>query len=151
MTARPSSAIHNQINQKNMSNKNKTATVAAPQPSGENGESIPYRENAEVNFKIDTWIASNPKRWGYIQGMTLERAQRSLALREMQDVERVQRFRQRVMKQIERDPQRKQAFEQLVKDLPAEDREFGMVRLATEAQRLKSRSQSQGQEMAVSN
>lgn len=84
--------------------------------------------------------------------MTLDRAHRTIALREMQDSERIQRFRQRVMNHIERDPNRKQAFEALVKDLPAEERELGMVRLATEARRLQNcsqaRSESRSHEMS---
>ncbi len=115
--------------------------------AADNGDQAQYRENSDVNSKIDSWIKENPKRWTYIQGMTLDRAHRTIALREMQDSERIQRFRQRVMNHIDRDPQRKQAFEALVKDLPAEERELGMVRLATEARRLQNRSQSRSHAM----
>ncbi|HZD83953.1 MAG TPA: hypothetical protein VE128_00075, partial [Candidatus Angelobacter sp.] len=44
------------------------------------GELPKYRDNVEINAKIDSYIKANPKEWTYIQGLPRERLERMLVL-----------------------------------------------------------------------
>jgi hypothetical protein len=89
-----------------------------------------FRENADVNAKIDAYIAKNPKEWDYIQSMPRARLERSLVLQAVQKQERREKLRESVMKKLDANPEMKEAYRTLVKNLPEEQQEKAMVSLA---------------------
>jgi hypothetical protein len=101
-----------------------------------------YRTNPEVDAKIDSYIQENPKHWAFIQGMTRDRLERSLVLNEVQKLDRQQRVRESVMKRINANPEMKQAFDTLVKNVPEDQREQVTAQIAMQARRSIARSQS---------
>ena len=117
-------------------------------PGGASGASSPtepttYRSNQEVDVKIDSFIKENPKHWAYVQAMPRERLERSVILNEVRHLERQQRMRDGLLKQIDQNPSLKQAYETLTKDLPEDQRETVMAQLARHTNRTVARSQSQ--------
>lgn len=115
-----------------------SATAASPDPST-------YRVNPEVEAKIDSYIKENPKHWSYLQSMPRERLERTVVLNEVRQLERQQRMREGIMNRINANPELKQAYEVLVKNVPEEQREEVMSQIARQTQRAVSRSQSQQQ------
>jgi hypothetical protein len=91
-----------------------------------------YRTNPEVDAKIDSYIQENPKHWAFIQGMTRDRLERSLVLNEVQKLDR----------RINANPEMKQAFDTLVKNVPEDQREQVTAQIAMQARRSIARSQS---------
>jgi hypothetical protein len=126
---------------------NKTKTSAPSSASGTAAPSDPatYRSNPEVDAKIDSHIKENPKYWAYIQEMPRERLERTLVLNEVRELDRQQRMKEGILKQINKSPSLKAAYETLVKDLPEDQREGVMTQLARQAKRAVARSQSQQQ------
>ncbi len=123
-------------------------------PSGVGGSAAPsdqptYRQNPEVDAKIDSYIKENPKYWAYVQSMPRERIERTLVLNEVREVERQQRMREGMLKQINSSPALKAAYETLVKDLPEEQRETVMAQIARQAKRAVARSQNPQQGVSV--
>jgi len=117
-------------------------------PNGAGGTAAPndqptYRSNPEVDAKIDAHIRENPKYWAYIQGMPRERLERTLVLTEVRELERQQRMREGVLKSINRNPEMKQAYDTLVRDLPEDQREGVIAQLARQAKRAVARTQGQ--------
>lgn len=115
----------------------------------ETGESTPaFRDNAEINAKIDAYIQQNPKYWQYVQNMPRERMERTMILTKVQQQERQQRLDQGVLRKIESDPELKQSLHSLVKDLPEEQQQSALVRMGSKVLRdigfFKSRTQQQG-------
>lgn len=106
-----------------------TAVAEAPSPGVAN-EQPKFRENAEVNGKIDAYIERNPKEWAYIKSMPRERLERSLVLQSVQKLERKERMRTGILKKLEENPELKEAYRTLVKNLPAEQQEKAMASLA---------------------
>ena len=100
-----------------------------------------YRSNPEVDAKIDSYIKENPKHWAFVQGMPRDRLERSLVLNEVQKLDRQQRMRESVMKRINANPEMKQAFETLVKNVPEDQREQVTAHIAVQARRSIARSQ----------
>ena len=94
-----------------------------------------FRENAEVNGKIDAYIQKNPKEWSYIQAMPRERLERSLVLQSVQKQERTEKMRAGILKKLDENPEMKEAYRTLVKNLPAEQQEKAMVSLAMRTNR----------------
>ena len=94
------------------------------------GDSPKLRDNAEINAKIDAYIQTNPKEWTYIQGLPRERLERMLVLQNVNKIERRDRVRASVMKQLEANPELKEAYRKLVKNLPAEQQERAMMSIA---------------------
>jgi hypothetical protein len=125
----------------------KAKTNAPTSASGTAAPSEPptYRQNPDVDAKIDTYIKENPKYWTYIQGMPRERMERTLVLNEVRELDRQNRMKEGVLKQINQNPALKQAYDTLVKDLPEEQREGVITQLARQARRATARSQSQQQ------
>jgi hypothetical protein len=118
---------------------NGAATAAAsPDPST-------YRTNPEVEAKIDAYIKDNPKHWAYLQGMPRDRLERTVVLNEVRQLDRQQRMREGIMNRINANPELKQAYEVLVKNVPEEQREEVMSQIARQTQRAVSRSQTQTQ------
>jgi hypothetical protein len=94
-----------------------------------------FRENAEVNAKIDGYIQKNPKEWAYIQSMPRERLERSLVLQSVQKLERKEKMRVGILKKLDENPELKEAYRNLVKNLPAEQQEKAMASLAMRTMR----------------
>ena len=82
------------------SDKNTNGTgFAATDAAGE----IPkYRDNVEINAKIDAYIQANPKEWSYIQGLPRERLERMLVLQNVNKIERRARIRASVSSETSR-------------------------------------------------
>ena len=122
--------------------------IKAPAPPSASGNAAPsesptYRQNPEVDIKIDAYIKENPKYWTYIQGMPRERIERTLVLNEVRELDRQQRIKEGILKQINKSPSLKAAYDTLVKDLPEEQREGVIAQLARQTKRAVARSQSQ--------
>ena len=101
------------------------------------------RDNAEVNTKIDAYIKANPKEWAYIQGLPRDRLERSLVLQNVNKIERRERVRTAVLKKLDENPELKEAYRTLVKNLPAEQQEKAMASIAMQAQRTIAPKQQQ--------
>ena len=132
--------INNQQNNLIMSTKTKTP------PNGANGANAPaepptYRINPEVEAKIDAHIKENPKYWDYLQAMPRERLERTVVLNEVRELDRQQRIREGVLKQINRSPELKQAYELLVKNVPDEQKEDVIAQIGRTTRRAVARVQ----------
>ncbi len=125
----------------------KTKTSAPPSASGNAAptDTPTFRNNPEVDGKIDTYINNNPKYWAYVQGMPRDRLERTVVLNEVRELDRQQRIREGVLKQINQNPDLKRAYDVLVKDLPEDQKEGVMAQIARQAKRVVARSQSQQQ------
>ena len=126
---------------------NKTKPTAPTSAGGAAAPSDPptYRQNPEVDAKIDAYIKENPKYWAYIQAMPRERLERTLVLNEVRELDRQHRMKEGILNQINKNPSLKQAYETLVKDLPEEQRETVMTQLARQTKRAVARSQGRHQ------
>jgi hypothetical protein len=102
-----------------------------------------FRENAEINAKIDNYIQDNPKRWEYIKAMSPERMARTIVLQDVQKLERTERIRMSVLKKLDENPELKKAYQTLVKNLPEDQQEKMMANLALRTQRTVTRGQEQ--------
>jgi cellobiose phosphorylase len=111
-------------------NANGTRAGAA----GEN-EQPKFRENADVNARIDAYIQNNPKEWSYIQTMPRERLERSLVLQSVQKEERIEKMRTSILKKLDENPELKEAYRTLVKNLPADQQEKAMASIAMRTMR----------------
>lgn len=119
-------------------------------PPGAGGNAAPtdspaFRTNPEVDAKIDTYIKDNPKYWAYVQGMPRERLERSVVLNEVRELDRQQRIRVGVLKQINQNPEMKRAYDLLVKDLPEDQKEVVIAQIGRTARRAVARAQDQVQ------
>src|SRR5882724_5989054 len=102
-----------------------------------------YRTNPEVEGKIDAYIKENPKHWTYLQGMPRDRLERTVVLNEVRQLDRIQRIRDGLMKEINKNPELKQAYETLLKNVPENMRDLVMTQMASQAKRAIARSQRQ--------
>jgi len=109
-----------------------------------------FRSNPEVDAKIDAYIKENPKYWTYVQAMPRDRLERTVVLNEVREVDRQQRIREGVLKQINRNPELKRAYDLLVKDLPEDQKEGVIAQIGRQARRAVARAQTQGKTEAVS-
>mgnify|MGYP003502937672 CR=1 FL=1 len=105
-----------------------------------------FRTNPEVDAKIDAYIKENPKYWTYVQAMPRERLERSVVLNEVRELDRQQRIREGVLKQINRNPEMKRAYDLLVKDLPEDQKENVIAQIGRTARRAVARVQGQQQQ-----
>lgn len=119
-----------------------TMIKGKPKTEPDNNGAPQFRENPEINAKIDNYIKANPKRWEYIQSMSPERMARTIVLQDVQKQERTERIRSGVLKKLEDNPELKQAYQTLVKNLPEDQREKMMANLAMRTQRAVSRGQA---------
>jgi hypothetical protein len=126
----------------------KTKTSAPPSASGNAAptDTPTFRNNPEVDAKIDSYIQENPKYWAYVQAMPRDRLERTVVLNEVREIDRQQRIREGVLKQINQNPDLKRAYDVLVKDLPEDQKEGVVAQLARQAKRAVARSQSQQQQ-----
>ena len=111
-----------------------TGATTADQPT--------YRNNPEEDAKIDAHIKENPKYWAYVQAMPRERLERALILTEVQKIDRQQRMREGLMNRINANPELKQAYETLAKNVPEDQREAVIAQIARQTQRTVGRSQT---------
>ncbi|MEO6751233.1 MAG: hypothetical protein ABIP85_05600 [Chthoniobacteraceae bacterium] len=107
-----------------------------------------FKENAQVNAKIDDYIKANPKHWEYIQSMTPDRMARALVLSEVQKLDRQEKMRAGVMKKLDQNPEMKKALETVVKNLPEDQREKVMASLAMRAMRANTQQQQKPAQQA---
>src|SRR5436309_934799 len=119
-------------------------------PSSASGNAAPtdqptFRSNPEVDAKIDAYIKDNPKYWAYVQAMPRERLERTVVLNEVRELDRQQRIREGVLKQINRNPELKRAYDLLVKDLPEDQKEGVIAQIGRTARRAVARVQGQQQ------
>lgn len=122
------------------SDKNTNGNGAA---SGDAAGEPKYRDNVEINGKIDAYIQANPKEWNYIQGLPRERLERMLVLQQVNKLDRRERIRASVMKQLEANPELKEAYQKLVKNLPVEQQERAMMSIASRTLRTVTPRQQQ--------
>jgi len=113
-----------------------------------------FRENAQVNARIDEYIKQNPKHWERIQAMPRERLERSVVLDQVQRNDRRERMQESVLNKLNQEPEMKQHIEGLVKHLPEDQREGAMIAIASRTmQALKPKQeqqQAQGQGVSAS-
>jgi hypothetical protein len=114
-----------------------------PQDQSSDSNAPQFRENPDINSKIDNFIKANPKRWEYIQAMSPERMARTIVLQDVQKQERTERIRSGVLKKLEENPELKKAYQTLVKNLPEDQQEKMMANLAMRTQRTVTRGESQ--------
>lgn len=130
------------------------STIKRPAPNGARGSAAPqepptFRNNPEVDAKIDAHIKENPKYWAYLQAMPRDRLERAMVLHEVRQLDRQQRIKEGLLNQINRNPALKQAYEVLVKDLPEDQREDVVAQLARQQRRAARRIEQQTQETSV--
>jgi hypothetical protein len=127
-----------------MSTRTKTPPNGAP---GANVQTEPptYRINPEVEAKIDAHIKNNPKYWDYLKAMPRERLERTVVLNEVREIDRQQRIREGVLKQINRSPELKQAYDLLVKNVPDDQKEDVIAQIGRTTRRAVARVQGQQQ------
>ena len=128
--------------------KPKSSAPASAGGSAAPADQPTFRSNPEVDAKIDAYIKDNPKYWAYIQAMPRDRIERTVVLNEVREIDRQQRMREGVMKQINLNPEMKRAYDLLVKDLPEDQREGVIAQIARQARRAVARSQGQSQNRA---
>jgi hypothetical protein len=114
--------------------KAKTQDESATHNNG-NGQPGQFRDNPKVNARIDEYIKNNPKHWDYIKAMPRERLERALVLSEVNKLDRQQKMKDGILRKLEQDPELKQAYETLVKNLPEDQREKAMVSIASRTMR----------------
>ena len=122
-------------NGSNGSNAESSSPIAEAPVQSIANEPVKFRENQEVNAKIDGYIQKNPKEWAYIQSMPRERLERSLVLQSVQKQERKEKMRAGILKKLEENPELKEAYRNLVKNLPAEQQEKAIASLAARTMR----------------
>ncbi|MEI6196871.1 MAG: hypothetical protein WCS42_21350 [Verrucomicrobiota bacterium] len=127
-----------------MSTKTKTTSNGANSANAP-AEPPTYRINPEVEAKIDAHIKENPKYWDYLQAMPRERLERTVVLNEVRELDRQQRIREGVLKQINRSPELKQAYELLVKNVPDNQKEDVIAQIGRTTRRAVARVQGQQQ------
>jgi hypothetical protein len=128
-----------------MSTTKQKPTPTSTATAGASSEPTTYRINPEVEAKIDSYIKENPKTWNYLQAMPRDRLERTVVLNEVRQVERQQRMRDGLMKKINADPELKQAYDILVKNVPEDQREEVMTQMQRQKQRVLARSEAEQQ------
>ena len=92
-----------------------------------------FKENPEVNAKIDDYIKNNPKHWDYIQSMPSDRMARALVLNEVQKNERNQKMGAAILRKLDENPEIKASIANIVKAMPEDQRERATIALARKA------------------
>lgn len=123
----------------------KSKTDQQPSAMEDTDSTATFRENPQVNAKIDDYIKNNPKRWEYIQSMPRERMERAMVLHEVQKNEQREKLDKGILRRLDKDPELKQTCENLVKNLPEGEREKAMISIARNITMRQSRAQSQSQ------
>ena len=102
-----------------------------------------FKENPQVNARIDDYIKNNPKFWTYVQSMPPERMARALVLVEIQKEDRTLKMREGILKKLDQNPEMKQSIQNMVKNMPEEERERAMVSIAARTMKVTAPRQTQ--------
>ena len=94
-----------------------------------------FKENAQVNARIDEYIKNNPKHWDYIQSMTPDRMARALVLNEVQKQDRTEKMRAGILRKLDENPEMKKSIQEMVKNLPESQREQATIAIGRQAMR----------------
>jgi hypothetical protein len=121
----------------NINHERSVMLKGTKKPVAETGETEgrEFRHNPQRDSQIDEWIGKNPKHWAYIQAMPPDRMARTIVLNEVRKMERVEKMDAGILRQINENPEQKQHYEALVKDLPEDQREKKMISMAREKMR----------------
>ena len=115
---------------------------AEPSEAGQEGQQTQFKENPQVNAKIDDYIKNNPKYWDYVQSMTPERMARALVLTEIQKEDRTQKMEKSIMRKLDENPEMKASIQNMVKNMPEEQREKAMISIARQTMRVTAPKQT---------
>jgi hypothetical protein len=114
-------------------------------PAEVGGQDEPgFKENPQVNARIDEYIKENPKHWEYIQSMPRERLERTMVLHELQKNDRREKMHEGLLAKLDQNPEMKQHVEGLVKGLPEDQRQDAMVAIAARTMRALKPKQGNG-------
>lgn len=94
-----------------------------------------FKENPQVNAKIDDYIKNNPKFWDYVQSMSPERMGRALVLGQIQKQDRTEKMQAGILRKLDENPEMKQSIQAMVKNMPEEHKERAMVSIARQTMR----------------
>lgn len=94
-----------------------------------------FKENPQVNARIDEHIKANPKFWNYVQAMPPERMARALVLGEIQKQDRTEKMCAGILRKLDENPEMKQSIQNMVKNMPEEQRERAMISIARQTMR----------------
>ena len=110
--------------------------------AAQDGQQPQFKENPQVNAKIDEYIKNNPKQWDFIQSMPPERMARALVLTEIQKEDRTQKMEKSIMRKLDENPEMKQSIQNMVKNMPEEQREKAMISIARQTMRVTAPKQT---------
>lgn len=101
-----------------------------------------FKENPQVNARIDEYIKNNPKFWNYVQSMPPDRMARALVLVEIQKHDRTEKMRAGILRKLDENPEMKASIQNMVKNMPAEQREQAMISIARQSMRVTAPKQT---------
>ena len=101
--------------------------------------------NKEANPSSGPKVKPMPKA-APIMAMPRDRLERSIVLTEVQKLDRQQRIRDGIMKEINSKPELKQAYDTLLQSVPENMRDSVMAQVASQARRVINRSQRNTQQ-----
>ena len=109
-----------------------------------NNEARTFRTNPETESKIDNWIQANPKDWEYIKSLPIDRLRRVVVLNDVRKSEAIDRADQEILKAVNSDPARRQAYDTLTNGMSEEQREDYIIKAEREKRRSQQQTQKQG-------
>lgn len=115
---------------------------AEPGDAGQDAQQPQFKENPQVNAKIDDYIKNNPKFWDYVQSMSPERMGRALVLGQIQKQDRTEKMRAGILRKLEDNPEMKHSIQAMVKNMPEAQREKAMVSIARQTMRATAQKQA---------
>ena len=116
-----------------------------------NHEARTFRSNPETETKIDNWIQANPKDWDYIKSLPIDRLRRVVVLNDIRKSEAIDRAGQEILKAVNDDPKRRQAYDMLTEGMSEEQRENYIIKAEREKRRSHQQSQNQSNSRQESN
>ena len=114
----------------------KSSRVNEPTPEENSQE---FKNNPEIDQKIDAFIRKNQKQFDYYKSLPKERLVRVLILKDIQARERGERARSTILRKLDSDPEMKKSVETLVRDLPEDRKRAAMANIASRTLRMKAR------------
>ncbi len=121
----------------------------AAEQNGESNGSFEFRENPRINGQIDGYIKANPKRWEFVKSMSRERLERAYVWQQIRSNERQQKMNGGMFRKIEDNPALKDAYDNLIQQIPEGQRERAKVSIARTLVLSQSRGQKQGAGVAA--
>jgi hypothetical protein len=103
-----------------------------------------YRTNSETEAKIENWIKEHDKDWEYIKSLPIDRLRRVVVLNDIRRSEAIDRAGQEILKAVNDDPKRRQAYDMLTEGMSEEQRENYIIKAEREKRRTQQPAQSQG-------